>query len=220
MPWRRLPPAQAQTLENAVVVHLNTFGVKETVQVFDAALPRIVSAGALVIDVRQNAGGSPYNGYAIIARLIDGPVQGSRWRTRQHLPAFRAWGQRESWYEGDHGMIRPRGAEHFAGPVAVLAGPETAGAAEDFVAVLQSAQRAIVVGETTAGETGQPLMIDLPGGGSARICTTRDLYPDGREFTYVGIEPDVPVSPTLEDYREDRDPALEMALNLIGSAGA
>lgn len=219
MPWRRIPAVQTRFQGSVLVLTLNSLSVKEAVERFDAALPRLLESEALIIDLRRNTGGSTYNGYAIIARLIDGPVQGSRWRTRQHLPAFRAWGQREHWYEGDHGVIRPRAGGRFSGPVALLTGPETAGAAEDFVAVLQTARRGIVIGEPTAGETGQPLMIDLPGGGSARICTTRDLFPDGREFTYVGIAPDVPVAPAIADYTEGRDPVLQTALDIIGEQG-
>jgi carboxyl-terminal processing protease len=71
------------------------------------------------------------------------------------------------------------------------------------------------VGEPTGGSTGQPLMFNLPGGGLARVCTKRDTYPDGREFVGVGIQPQVLVRPTVEDFRAGRDTVLEAALELL-----
>ncbi len=55
-------------------------------------------------------------------------------------------------------------------------------------------------------------MMDLPGGGSARISTKRDFYPDGREFIGRGVQPDIEVKPTVEAFLNDRDEALERAL--------
>ena len=48
-------------------------------------------------------------------------------------------------------------------------------------------------------------------GGSARICTKKDTYPDGRPFVGYGVPPDIEVKRTLQDYLEGRDPALERA---------
>ena len=73
-------------------------------------------------------------------------------------------------------------------------------------------QRGKIVGEATGGSTGQPLIVSLPGGLSARICTKRDTYADGREFVGVGVQPQVVVRPSVADYRAGRDTVLEAAL--------
>jgi len=80
--------------------------------------------------------------------------------------------------------------------VVVLVGPRTLSAAEDFLIPLHASHRAYLVGQRTAGSTGQPLFMMLPGGGGASICTKWDTYPDGREFVGVGVIPDVEVYPT------------------------
>ncbi|WP_315818881.1 S41 family peptidase [Paraflavitalea speifideaquila] len=86
-------------------------------------------------------------------------------------------------------------------PLVVLIGNNTASAAEDFLIALDDLKgRATVIGERTYGSTGQPLMFDLPGGGSARVCTKRDTYSDGREFVGYGVKPDIEVKRTVEDY--------------------
>jgi C-terminal processing protease CtpA/Prc len=96
--------------------------------------------------------------------------------------------------------------------VALLVGPRTFSAAEDFAMAFDVMKRGILVGEATAGSTGQPLVFDLPGGGTARICVKRDSYPDGREFVGKGIQPTIVVAPTVADLRAGRDPVLERAV--------
>ena len=70
----------------------------------------------------------------------------------------------------------------------------------------------ISIGEPTFGSTGQPLMMDLPGGGSARISTKRAFYSDGKEFIGLGVEPDLEVRPTVEAFLSGEDLVLEKAI--------
>jgi carboxyl-terminal processing protease len=83
-------------------------------------------------------------------------------------------------------------------PVAVLTSARTFSAAEDFVAAFDAMHRGITVGEPTAGSTGQPLFFQLPGGGSARICTRNDRAPDGTAFEGSGLRLTISVAPTVE----------------------
>ncbi len=203
-------------LERGVLyVNLPSFGSRQVVEQFEQELPRIRAARALILDVRANGGGNSSHGWSIVSHLIDAPIPTTAWRTRMHRPAFRAWGRAPEWHRGEPGRIQAA-SDPFLGPVAVLTGPRTFSAAEDFVAVLHAAARATVVGRPTAGSTGQPMRIELPGGGGARICTKRDAYPDGREFVGVGILPDVVVDPLLTPERDD--PELARALRVVLAA--
>jgi carboxyl-terminal processing protease len=94
----------------------------------------------------------------------------------------------------------------------LLVGPRTFSAGEDFTVAFDAMRRGKIVGEPTGGSTGQPLFFTLPGGGSARVCTKRDSYPDGREFVGRGIQPHIVVHPTVSDFRAGRDTVLEAAL--------
>ena len=143
-------------------VALNSFSSNEAASAFKRAMEEIGRHQGLLIDVRNNGGGSSAEGYSVISRLIDKPVRGSRWKTRQYMPAFRAWGEKEAWLEGQPSIIRPATGKPFLGPVVVLIGPDTVSAAEDFVVAIHAASRATLVGERTAGTTGQPLMVKLP----------------------------------------------------------
>jgi len=209
---------ECKVLEDGIVyVNLPSFGSDYVVKEFDKAFDKIESARGLVLDVRQNGGGGTRNGYAIVSRLVDKSVPGSHWKSRKYIAAYRAWGRDERWQEGNHSTIEPHKTKYYGGPVVALTGPDTGSAAEDFVVAFQTSNRGKVIGQKTRGSTGQPLTIELPGGGGARICTKWDTYPDGREFVGIGIIPDIEVEPTRQDVADDRDVVLEKALAVLRS---
>lgn len=200
---------------NVAYVKLNDFGDPKTADDFEQAFEKIASADALILDVRDNGGGSTGVGYRILATLSSKPVSGSTWSTRNYRPAMRAWGQPEGTYRGSAYVVQPNGKLLYTKPVAVLAGPRTFSAAEDFVVAFDVMKRGPIVGEPTGGSTGQPLFFQLPGGGSARVCAKHDSYIDGREFVGHGVQPTRLVKPTVADFRAGRDTVLNVALEEI-----
>jgi len=198
---------------------LPSFGSDKIVEEFNEAFKRLDPAQVrgLILDVRINNGGSSDNAYEIISKLIDREIETSRWKTRKYLPAHRSWGQPEEWFEMKPGKISPSEGPTYAGPLVVLIGPHTVSAAEDFVVPLDYANRALLIGSKTAGTTGNPLTVTLPGGGIFRVCSKRDSYPDGKEFVGFGIEPDITVESTQLDIYEGRDPALAKAIEVLSN---
>jgi C-terminal processing protease CtpA/Prc len=201
---------------NVAYVALNSFNDGQAADRFEATFPEIAKADALVIDVRENGGGSDGVGYRVLAFLADKEFYTSKWETRDYRPASRAWGERETRFSGTAQKISPNGKQRFAKPVVVLTSPRTYSAAEDFTGAFRAMKRGKIVGEATGGSTGMPLVFPLPGGGGARVCTKHDTLADGTEFVGVGIFPDVAVSPTITDLRANRDTVLEAALQQLG----
>jgi len=200
---------------------LPSFGSEHLVKEFTRELDRLEldRLRGMIVDVRVNNGGNSENAYAIISRLIDREIETSRWKTRQYLPARRSWGEAETWFEANPGRIAPAEGRTYKGPLVVLIGPNTVSAAEDFLVPLDYSDRAILVGRTTAGTTGNPLRVPLPGGGLFQVCTKRDTYPDGKEFVGHGIEPDYRIEPTQLEVWQNRDRALEKAVEILGGDG-
>lgn len=217
---------------------LNSFGDDKIDTLFREKLPELYKAKALIIDLRNNGGGSTNIGTAILQYLTnDSVLQHSRYQTRQHLPAFKAWGKyvstndtannawnKKAWfinhdisyYDFDYAPDSFHlDAKRLIVPTAILVSHNTASAAEDFLISADDQEHMTRIGQRSFGSTGQPFVFDLPGGGGARICTKKDTYPDGREFVGYGVKPDIEVIPSVKDYLEKKDPALDTAISYL-----
>lgn len=218
-PWyfRNLPIVEYERLEGEVsYVALNTFRSQHVVAEFDKVFPKIKSSKGLIIDVRENGGGMSGLAYQIIGRLIDKPLPNGRWKSRKYIPSFHAWGKPEGWYEAAHDPEPlPLVEDPYLGPIVILAGPLTGSAAENFLVPFQAGGRAVLVGETTAGHFGNPLVSTLPGGAESYIVTMSSTYPDGKEYDGIGVIPDVEVANTRSDVTLGRDRVLEKGLELL-----
>lgn len=219
-PFRELAPFLPKTpgfelrmlSGNIGYVALNSFGDNAIADEFMAAYDKIAKTDGLILDLRNNGGGNSGVGMRILATLIDQPVALTPWQTRDYKPIFRAWGRPIGmpWIPG--GYLLPDKKLHYTKPVLVLTSPRTFSAAEDFLVAFDQSKRGTIVGEPSAGSTGQPLNFKLPGGGSGRVCTWRGTYADGRPFLGVGVQPQKLVLPTLRDFRAGKDTVLEAAL--------
>ncbi len=170
---------------------------------------------------------------------------GSKSITRQHIPTYKAWGtfltpkdtlqDKPEWDMTKEDMtksylmandlyfynfpyvptISKIKDKRINIPVVVLIGNSTASAAEDFLIYADPLPNFTFIGDKSYGSTGQPYLFDLPGGGRARVCTKKDIYPNGKEFIGYGISPDIYVSYTLEDFLNDNDPVLNRAIKYL-----
>jgi C-terminal processing protease CtpA/Prc len=203
---------------------LNTFNDEDVVTQFEAHLDDLAGARAVVLDIRNNGGGSSSRGWAIGRYFSDTALEVSHWRTRTHTAAYKAWGRHsedpelqahaamDAWYEPPEFSFIDPPERNFTVPVAVLVGSSTYSAAEDFLAFMRAVPNCVFVGGPSAGSTGQPLAVKIPGGAWVGITSKRDTMPDGTEFVGIGVMPDIEVTQTLTAFREGRDPVLERAV--------
>ncbi|MGI4875622.1 MAG: S41 family peptidase [Janthinobacterium lividum] len=202
---------------NVAYLQVNEFETDAGFKRFVAAFDSIKTTSALVIDLRQNGGGSSENGLNILSYLTDKAYSTGSYQSRTYSAVGRARGEGvryEDLYKTD--TWEPAGASKlYTKPVAVLISGETFSAAEDFCSAYVGLQRGALVGEPTGGSTGQPLAFALPGGIMARVCTKRDAYPDGTEWNGIGILPTVPVRPTVAALQAGQDPVLAAALRYV-----
>ena len=198
-------------------VRISNFGSEKVVEEFRKAFDRLDLAGiqGIILDVRYNPGGNSTHAYNIVSFLTDQPLVASKWKSISYVPAYRSWGRPTGWIEGGPAIVKPREGRRHIGPLVILTGPGTFSAAEDFLVPLKYSGRAVLVGEKTAGSTGNPISVPLPGGGTFMVVSKRDMFPDGKEFVGVGIPPDVPVHPTQQDLLRATDPVLQKGIDVI-----
>lgn len=90
----------------------------------------------------------------------------------------------------------------FRGLVMVLSDSDTVGAAEAIAAALRFYNKALVIGQTTAGRAAEYSDLSLPSGKILRVAVAEMVSPDGRPLFPDGIKPDLPVEMSMADKRQ------------------
>jgi tetratricopeptide (TPR) repeat protein len=156
----------------------NSFGEAKDLAV--AAMTFLANARAIIIDVRENPGGS---GDYLSSYFLPYPTQLSGSFSRQ------AGTLTELWTRRDIGM-EPRTDV----PVFILTGPNTFSAAEYFAYDMQSRKRATVVGEPTKGGAHSVDLFAVDGQFEIFISTERAVSPvTGGNWEGTGVIPDIRV---------------------------
>ncbi len=214
------PPVEMKALNDGLIyIKIANFDSDNTVSGFMKLFDELdlSSVKGIVLDIRFNPGGNDQNAWPILGAFIDEPVQSMIWKSPRYVPALLAWGNEPEWETGFLGSeyIQPRDGKRYSGPLVVLTGHSTYSTAEDFLIPLDYTERAVLVGEITAGSTGNPHRVQLPGGGNFRVVTLKTLYPDGKEWVGKGIEPDIVVQKTRQDVFDGKDPVLEKGIDVL-----
>jgi Peptidase family S41 len=90
----------------------------------------------------------------------------------------------------------------FRGLVMVLTDADTVGVAEAIAAALRFYNKALVIGQTTAGRAAEYSDLSLPSGKILRVAVAEMISPDGRPLFPEGIKPDLPVEMSMADKRQ------------------
>jgi hypothetical protein len=90
----------------------------------------------------------------------------------------------------------------FRGLVMVLADGDTAGAAEAIAAALRLHDKALVIGQSTAGRAAEYSDLSLPSGKILRLAVAEMISPEGRSLFTDGVKPDLPIDMSLADKRQ------------------
>jgi Peptidase family S41 len=90
----------------------------------------------------------------------------------------------------------------FQGLVMVLADGETSGAAEALASALRFYDKALVIGQPTAGRAVEYSDLAVPSGKILRVAVAEAVSPEGRSLFADGIKPDLPVEMPAADKRQ------------------
>jgi hypothetical protein len=90
----------------------------------------------------------------------------------------------------------------FRGLIMVLADGDTTGAAEVIAAALRFYNKALVIGQPTAGRAAEYSDLGLPGGKIVRLAVAEIISPDGSALFPEGLKPDLPVEMSLAEKRQ------------------
>jgi C-terminal processing protease CtpA/Prc len=106
--------------------------------------------------------------------------------------------------------------EYYKGNVIVLVDESTQSQAETTTMMLKQHPKAKIIGSNTSGANGDVIMFTIADL-DTRFTGLGAYYPDGRETQRIGIIPDILVKTSVEGLKNEKDEALERALEYIKS---
>lgn len=195
----RLPSAaivktSSRVLDDSIgYIAVNTMmdGVLES---FTSDFNKVRNLPYLIVDIRNNEGGNSGNGRELCRYFIHG----------DQLHCI------------DNKVMTPS-ANAYHGKVLLLISPITFSAAESFAIDMKESGNVILIGEPTAGDTGNhPKTFKTSNGICFRIPTASpSVSPNGFPLEGVGVIPDYYVSQTVYDYFNDKDTQLDFAIDFL-----
>lgn len=170
---------------------------------FPRAAEEMKRAGAqkIVLDLRNNPGG-----YLEVAKDIAG-----FFLDKGSLVAIEDFGGKQEAKK----YIAPGPGYFSQTPVVVLINQGSASAAEILAGALRDDRQIKLVGETSFGKGSVQELETLTGGSTLKVTVAKWLTPSGQSISEHGLTPDVTVSISDEDYKQEKDPQRDKAIEII-----
>ena len=159
------------------------------------------SAQKIILDLRNNPGG-----YLEISQVIAG------WfLEKRQIVVIEDFGGKK-----DNKIYKAKGNSNLLDyPIVVLINAGTASASEILAAALRDNRDIKLIGETSFGKGSVQELKMLSNDSSLKITIAKWLTPKGELIADKGLEPDIKVELTEEDFENERDPQLDKALEII-----
>lgn len=197
-----IPSVESELLDgNIGLIRLYTFG-DDSAEEFSRALENLLSQKpvGLIIDLRNNSGGLVETAIDITSLFIPESVV-----------------MIEEWGDGSNIEYRSSGKPvNTEIPLVVLVNEGSASASEITAGALQDLGRAKLVGTPTFGKGFIQSWVTLrDGNGGLRITIARWLTPKGRQIQDLGLQPDILIQFTEEDFKNNIDAQLDQAIKVL-----
>ena len=200
-----VPQVEGKLLDqNIAYVRLYTFGDQTTTELRNDLKELLAKKPAgLILDLRGNGGGYLTTAIEVVSEFIKAP-------NVVMVEQF-GDGQRNTYKAHSGGMATDI-------PLVVLVNEGSASASEITAGAIQDYGRGKLVGAKTYGKGSVQQLNQLENdGGAVRITVASWLTPKERQINKVGLAPDVVVARTDDDIKNDRDPQLDKAIELLAS---
>ncbi len=182
-----------------------------------AEIERMKDTPGLIIDLRNNGGGSGQMSSNLLARFFRDDQKGVTPKTRSSKPITLLMVPTMKLEPELKGLKD----QAYSKPVVVLINESSASASEVFSVVMKETKRATLIGQRTCGCLLAYLgMADVPGGAQLAYSEIGFVTKNGTRVEGNGIAPDIEVRPTRDDYLLNRDRALESAVAFLTAQAA
>lgn len=187
--------------DSIAYLKVSKFG-ENTDKEFDAAMSQIISKNSkgIILDLRNDPGGLLDKSVSVASRFIP--------RGKVVVMEEDSAGNKEKLYTSG-------GDKLSAIPTVVLINEGSASASEILAGALRDNQNLALIGKKSFGKGSVQQLIDLSGGSSIKITVAKWLTPNGEYIMEKGISPDIEVDLSIDDFKNNRDPQLDKAMEVI-----
>lgn len=177
----------------------------------DYILAILANSRGLIIDIRDNGGGTLTNINTLVGRFIDEEITGG-YILHKTGPGHNDFSEPYpvKYKPAEEGRVK------WGGDIVVLTNRSCFSAANNFVSVMKGLPKVKIVGAKTGGGGGMPFTSELPIGWSVRFSACPILDAQGREIE-TGIDPSegCEVHSPEEELAQGKDAILDFAMDLL-----
>ena len=172
----------------------------------DLVLNRYKNTKGLILDLRENGGGSVFNVPKLLGRFVETKAQVGYTITRNG-PDHNDFGNPENFY------ITPSDRVRYLKPLIVLIDRGSFSATTFFALATKAFPNIILMGDTTGGGGGLPNGGQLPNGWSYRFSISQLLDLNGNNYAEDGVPADIEAAFDWTDLTKDE--IIERAIDEI-----
>ena len=204
VPVEKRPEAVTELRSGIWYVDLTRARMPQVTPVLD----KLAAATGVVFDLR----GYPTDAGAQILPYLIATSEADRWMHVNKI--IGPYGESAGW-ESFGWNLKPQ-SPRIGGKTVFLTDGRAISYAESVLGYVADRKLATIVGGATAGANGNVVAFVVPGGFRIVFTGMRVTGHDGKTPHHlVGVQPDVPMSPTVAGLREGRDELLDRAVALI-----
>ena len=184
--------------DNLGYIRLSSFISKNAAAEFQAALNKLEDKDGIIIDLRSNPGGLLTNAIYIADMFLS---------SKTIVSTVDRDGYKDTQNSASQTLTSK--------PIVVLINGGSASASEILSGALKDNKRATIVGKKSFGKGLVQEINKLPDGSALHITIQKYLTPNGTDIHKKGIVPDYSVDITADDIKNNKDPQLEKACEIL-----
>lgn len=194
-------------IDSVGYIHYRSFQQPISEENLDYVVNRFRGLKGLIIDIRNNEGGDPANGYRLARRIATE-------RTHIYTTQYKNGIRKDDFTAPIEAYLDVNEELKFNLPIVLLTNRVTYSAGNFFTAMLKALPDVTVVGDTTGGGGGVPIGWELPNGWFFNYSNSITYLPNGF-IIEDGIPPDVQVDISDTDRLNGTDTILERAIDFL-----
>jgi hypothetical protein len=200
-------PFRTTVIDSVGYIYYGSFMYDIPSDVIDGLIERYSGMRGIIIDIRNNGGGSIAYVDTLASRFTDK-------RTLVGYTKYKNGPGHENFTQPFAKNLEPKGKKQFTKPVVVLTNRSVYSAANEFASFMAHLPNVTLIGDVTGGGGGAPFSGELANGWRVRFSSTQMLTA-GMEHIEHGVQPDIKIDMDPADEAQGKDTILDTALGFF-----